>query len=106
MTDSNFKIEKPAVEPVKIITIDNTPYAVDTMSDEVQEMVKVFNRWNDAEAGKQHELNILGDQISMLQAAKDTVSRQILEKVREDNAAKENAEAEAPAVVEEGGESK
>lgn len=96
MADNNYKIEKPVVEPVKIITIDETPYAVDNMSEEVQEMVKVFNRWNENEAEKQYEINLLGDQISMMRAAKDTVSRQILEKVRTENAEKEAEKTQEP----------
>lgn len=94
----DYKIEKPKVEPVKIITIDETPYAVDSMSDDVQQMVKVFNRWNDDEADIQHEVNLLADKISMIRAAKDTVSRQILDKVREEKRAKEEQpdEADAP----------
>lgn len=73
------------VEPVKVLNIDDVPYAVDAMSNEVQEMVEVFNGWN------QDEANILDD-LAKIRAAKNDLSRRIILQVRKE---KEDAEAEA-----------
>ena len=76
------------VEDVKVLNIDGTPYAVDAMSDEVQAMVDVFNGWNQKEAD-------VRDELAMIQAAKNDISRRIILQVRQE---KEEAEG----AVEEG----
>ncbi len=75
------------VDDVKVLNIDDTPYAVDAMSDEVKDMVAVFNGWNQREAD-------LLDEVRMVRAAKNDLSRQIILQVRKE---KEEAEAEAAA---------
>jgi len=71
------------VQEIKVINIDNVPYAVEAMSDTAQRLVTVYNDWNQNEAD-------IRDQLMMVQAAKETLSRQIIEQVRT-----EKAEAEA-----------
>lgn len=83
------EIQRPEVEPVKILTIDEKPFAVDAMSEEVQKVIGVFDRWNLIEADKQHQVNVLADEISMIRAAKETVSRQILDMIKEEQKAAE-----------------
>ena len=87
-----------AIEPVKVLNIDDVPYAVDAMSDEVKAMVEVFNGWNQRDAD-------LSDDLAMVRAAKNDLSRRIILQVRKE---KEEAEAaaappaeEAPEVTEE-----
>ena len=82
---SEYKIEKQKIEPVKVITIDEVQHKIEDMSKPVQQIVNIFNRWNDNEADAQYELNLLADKVTMIRAAKDTISRQILEKIREEN---------------------
>jgi len=71
------------VQEIKVINIDNVPYAVDAMSETAQRLVTVYNDWNQNEAD-------IRDKLMMVQAAKETLSRQIIEQVRT-----EKAEAEA-----------
>ena len=73
------------VEDVKVLNIDDVPYAVDSMSDEVQQMVAIFNEWNQQEAD-------VRNQLALVQAAKNDLSRRIILQVRKE---KEEAEAEA-----------
>lgn len=75
----------PKVEEVKVLNIDEVPYAVDTMSEAVQSMVVRYNEWNQKEADAR-------DAFMMVSAAKNELSRQIIIQVR---AEKEAAEAEA-----------
>lgn len=81
------------VEDIKVLNIDDVPYAVDAMSDEVKAMVEVFNEWNQQEADARNAL-------SMIMAAKNDLSRRIILQVREEKEAAEAPEegAEAPAV--------
>ena len=82
------------VEDIKVLNIDEVPYAVDAMSDEVKAMVEVFNSWNQREADVREEL-------SMVMAAKNDLSRRIILQVRQEKEAAEGgsdteASAEAP----------
>ncbi len=77
------------VEPVKVLNIDDVPYAVDAMSDAVKDMVEVFNGWNQDEAD-------LLDEVKKVRAAKNDLSRNIILQVRKE---KEEAEAEAAAAA-------
>ncbi len=77
-------------EDIKVLNIDDTPYAVDAMSDEVQEMVAVFNSWNRKEAEA-------FDSLTMIRAAKNDLSRTIVNLVRKE---KEEAEAAKAAAAE------
>ena len=83
------------VEDVKVLNIDETPYAVDTLSEAVQDMVAVFNGWNQKDAD-------LTDELTMVRSAKNELSRRIILQVREDMAASEEGTGDgtdaAPAV--------
>lgn len=73
------------VEDVKVLNIDETPYAVDAMSDEVQAQVALFNEWNQRDAD-------LSNELAMVRAAKNDLSRRIILQVRQE---KEEAEGSA-----------
>jgi len=84
------------IQDIQVINIDDVPYAVDTMSDTSKRLVAVYNDWNNKEAG-------VRDELMMVQAAKETLSRQIIDQVRNEQAeaaAKEKADAEAQPEVE------
>ncbi len=76
----------PTVNDITVLNIDETPYAVESLSEEVQALVDVYNNWNRKESDARGELAIL-------QAAKQTLSAQIVNKVREETAAAVEAEA-------------
>lgn len=84
----------PQIEDVKVLNIDNVPYAVDSMSDQVKQLVAIYNEWNQKEADARNEF-------MLVQAAKNDLSRQIIQQVRaekaEEAAKAEEAEGEAPA---------
>lgn len=75
------------VQDIQVINIDGVPYAVDAMSETSQRLVGVYNGWNQKEAD-------VRDKLMMVQAAKETISRQIIEQVRAEKAEAEKAEAD------------
>lgn len=77
-----------AVKPITVLNIDDVPYAVNTLSEDIQSLVTTLDGWNQKEADVYDELNIL-------QAAKQTLSAQIVAKIREENTPPVPAE-EAP----------
>ena len=74
----------PIVEPVKVLTVDQVPLNVADLSSAVQQLVLIFDDWNQKEADARSEL-------MMVSAAKDTLSRQIVQQIRADVAAAEAA---------------
>lgn len=76
----------PKVEEVKVLNIDGIPYAVDTMSDQVTALVAVYNEWNQDEADAR-------TRFMQLTAAKNDLSRQIIQQVRTEAEEAEAAEA-------------
>jgi len=80
----------PTVNDITVLNIDETPYEVSALSEQVQALVEVYNAWNQKEVDAQGELAIL-------QAAKQTLSAQIVAKVREESAAATEAAALAEA---------
>lgn len=70
---------------ITVLNIDDVPYEVDKLSEEVRGLVTVYNKWNQKENDARGELAIL-------QAAKQTLSAQIVSTVR--------SEAEAAAADE------
>ena len=76
------------VEDVKVLNIDDVPYAVDAMSDEVRAMVDTFNDWNRREA-------TIVDDLALVRAAKNNLSMSIIQQVRNEKAAAEEAASAA-----------
>ncbi len=72
----------PKVTDITVLNIDDKPYAVESLSDEIKALVDIYNDWNRKEAD-------VHDELTRFQAAKETLSRQIITKVREHIAAKE-----------------
>lgn len=66
------------VQDIKIINIDGVPYPVDSMSETSQQLVNIYNDWSHKEADVRNELMII-------QAAKETISRRIINQVRSEN---------------------
>jgi len=79
----------PKVQEIKIINVDNVEYAVDAMSDTCKQLVAIFNEWNQKESDAKGEL-------ALVQAAKETLSRQIINQIRNEQA-EAQAASEAPA---------
>ena len=77
----------PQVEEVKVLNIDEVPHAVDTMSDEVKQLVAVYNEWNQDMADAQKTF-------AQLQAAVRGLSNQIVATVRAEKEAAAAAETE------------
>lgn len=72
------------VEDIKVLNIDGVPYDVEMMSDEVKNMVAVFNDWNRKEVEVRSEL-------MMVQSAKNDLSRNIILQVRKEKEEQEGA---------------
>ncbi len=80
----------PKVADITVLNIDENPYEVKDLSEEVRSLVEIYNEWNQKEAE-------VRDELTRFQAAKETLSRQIITKVREDLAAQEAAANDAVA---------
>ena len=81
----------PKVDELKIINVDDVPYAVDSLSEQVQGQVALFNEWHQREADAKSDLMLVS-------AAKETLSRQIITTLRAElEEAKGEGEAETPA---------
>jgi F0F1-type ATP synthase membrane subunit b/b' len=85
----------PQVEDIKVLNIDNVPYAVDSMSDEVKQLVAVYNEWNQDLANAQKDF-------AQIRAAVQSLSNQIITQVRTEKA--QEAEEAEKAAAEEAGE--
>lgn len=81
------------VEDLKIINVDDTPYAVEQLPEEIQQLVGIMNTWLHDEADAKSEL-------LKVQAAIRDVSREIVIGIRKhveaENAKKAEAEAANP----------
>lgn len=75
----------PKVTDITVLNIDETPYAVESLTDEIIALVDVYNEWNRKEAD-------VRDELTRFQAAKETLSRQIIGKVREHIAEDDDSE--------------
>lgn len=80
----------PKVEPIKVLTVDEVPMNVAELSENVKQLVTIFDDWNQQESDARSNL-------MMVSAAKDSLSRQIIQQIRSDKAAAAEAAA-APAV--------
>lgn len=85
----------PKVDDIKVLNIDETPYAVDSMSDEVKNLVEVYNEWNQDLADAQKEF-------AQKRAAVQSLSNQIIQTVRQEKAQAEAAAAQEAAEAAEG----
>lgn len=83
----------PQVEDIKVLNIDEVPYAVDSMSDEVKQLVGVYNEWNQDLANAQKDF-------AQLRAAVQSLSNQIITQVRTEKAQEAAKAAEAKAASE------
>lgn len=84
----------PTVEPIKVLTVDEVPMNVAELSDSVKQLVAIFDDWNQKESDARSHL-------MMVSAAKDTLSRQIIQQIRADKAAADKAAAAAAPAVDE-----
>lgn len=64
------------VEEIKVLNIDGDKKTVEDLPEEAQQLVQVYNEWNQEEAD-------LRQQLMKTQSAKNELSRQIIAKVRE-----------------------
>jgi len=82
----------PTVNDIETINIDEVTYKVEDLSEEAAALVEIYNDWNRKEAD-------VRDELTRFQAAKQTLSTQIIARIRQDNAPEEEAvnTTEAPA---------
>lgn len=93
------------VEPITIVNVDQVPYAVNDMSDEVKRLVEFYNDWRQKEADLKGEL-------LMVQAAERDLSREIVATIKQERDQHENgdqvtnveASEEEPANAADGGD--
>lgn len=84
----------PTVNDIETINIDEVTYKVEELSEEARALVEIYNDWNQKEAE-------VRDELTRFQAAKQTLSTQIIAKIRADNAPEEAVNTtEAPDEVE------
>ena len=57
----------PKVVDITVLNIDDIPYEVENLSEEVQGLVEIYNEWNRKEAD-------VRDELTRFQAAKETLS--------------------------------
>jgi len=75
------------VESVKVLNIDDVPHAVSDLSSEVQEMVSIFDGWNQREAD-------IVDDLQVIRAAKNNLSMTIIAQIRKEKEAAEGVAVE------------
>ncbi len=78
----------PKVADITVLDVDEKTYAVDSLTEEVKSLVELYNEWNHKEAE-------VRDELTRFHAAKETLSRQIITKVREHIAEEESAKEQA-----------
>jgi len=76
------------VVDIKVLTIDEKPYAVDSLSEEIQGLVEMYNDWQRQEV-------VVRDELTRYIAAKETLSQQIINKVRAELSAEGESSADA-----------
>lgn len=103
-TENVYEIKKQEIQPITTITLEDKPYEVADMSDEIKRAVAIFNRWNEKEVDAQYELELLSDNLTMIRAAKENLSQQIFNMMKKesDEKAAEAANDEAEEAKEEG----
>lgn len=82
----------PVANDITTLNIDEVEYKVEDLSEEAQALINIYNDWNRKEADVQ-------DEVIRFRAAKQTLSNQIINKVRSDNAPESEVNTtEAPPV--------
>lgn len=72
------------------LNIDEVKYKVEDLPEDVQGLIRIYNEWNQKEVD-------FRDEIVIMQAAKETLSRQIIDKVRAVEASKKEPADNQPA---------
>ena len=78
----------PTVDPLTVINIDGVPHVVGQMSDEVQAVIAIYNEWRQKEVDARNDL-------LLVQSALRDLGQNLVNRVREEQAAVAAAEAEA-----------
>jgi len=73
------------IQDIKILNIDDVQYPVDSLSEGCQRLVQIYNKWNRREAE-------IRDEMMLIQAAKESMSRQIITQVRNEMMTKESVD--------------
>lgn len=68
------------VEAITIINVDDVPYAVNDMSDEVKRLVEFYNEWRQKESDVKSEL-------LLVQSGQRDLSREIIASIRRESEA-------------------
>jgi len=79
-------------EPITIINVDEVPYAVSDMTDDVKRLVNFYNDW------RQEEAQIKSDLLKV-QAAMRDLSREIIQTIKNEKAAKDAEQAAVQAAM-------
>ena len=66
----------PKVEEIKILNIDEKPYTVDSLGDEVKGLVEVYNEWSQKEAEVRDELSELEKKLEELATRADAIRKE------------------------------
>jgi len=74
------------VEAISIINVDEVPYAVSDMSEDVKRLVEFYNEWRQKESDIKSEL-------MLVQAGQRDLSREIITTIRREKEAAEVAKA-------------
>jgi DNA gyrase/topoisomerase IV subunit A len=77
------------------LNIDEVSHEVSDLSEEAQQLVGIYNNWMKREVAIRERLNEVQGELTIIQAAQQTLSAQIVNKVREEVAAKAAEEAAA-----------
>lgn len=82
----------PTVDPLSVINIDGVPHVVAQMSDEVQAVIAIYNEWRQREVDARNDL-------LLVQSALRDLGQNLVNRVREEQAAAAEADAPAPEVT-------
>lgn len=80
----------PTIDPLTVINIDGAPHVVAQMSDEVQAVVEIYNEWRQREVDARNDL-------LLVQSALRDLGQNLVNRVREEQAAAAEAAAVAAA---------
>ena len=78
----------PTIDPLTVINIDGVPHVVGQMSDEVQAVIAIYNEWRQREVDARNDL-------LLVQSALRDLGQNLVNRVREEQAATAAAAEEA-----------